>query len=186
MSEQITKYKKIDEYIESIQLDLKGLQDSKKSAILEVISAIQKTKANNKTIFVFGNGGSSSTASHFACDLIKFIKVKVMCLSDNVPSVLAIANDVSYEHIFIDQLKVFMEEGDVVIGFSGSGKSKNVVRALSYAKEMGTSIAITGFDGGLLPIDVDICLIVPSDNMQQIEDIHLMITHIIMTIIRGK
>ncbi len=182
----MSKYTEISGYIQAIHDTLEKLECNQKSELIEVISAIQKVKDKNKTIFVFGNGGSSATASHFACDLTKFIGVKVLCLSDNTPTVLAIANDRDYEHIFVDQLKLFMDEGDLTIGFSGSGNSKNVIEALKYATTSGrgTAIAVTGFDGGMLTVNTDICLIVPSDNMQQIEDVHLIITHLIMTILR--
>lgn len=184
MSKYMTKYMKIDEYIKSLQVTLVKLERTNKPELLEIITTIQKAKDNKKTIFLFGNGGSSSTASHFACDLTKFINIKAFCLSDNTPTVLAIANDKSYDYIFVDQLKLFMEDGDIAIGFSGSGNSENVIEALKYATVKGTAIAITGFDGGILTVNTDICLIVPSDNMQQIEDVHLMITHLIMTILR--
>ncbi len=182
----MSKYSEIDKYINSLQSTLTTLKCNQKPELLEIISVIQKAKECNKTIFVFGNGGSSATASHFACDLIKYLGVKVMCLSDNVPSILAISNDKSYDDIFVDQLKVFMDAGDVVIGFSGSGMSRNVLKAMEYAKDIGVTIGITGFDGGLLKLNTDICLIVPNDNMQQIEDVHLMITHLVMTVIKNN
>lgn len=182
----MSKYNSIDQYINSLQKTLTEVKCNQKPEIFEIISAIQKAKEYNKTIFVFGNGGSSATASHFACDLTKFIGVKVMCLSDNTPSVLAIANDKSYDDIFVEQLKIFMGSGDVVIGFSGSGMSKNVLKAFDYSRDIAVTIGITGFDGGLLKLNADICLIVPNNNIQQIEDIHLMITHLVMTVIRNQ
>lgn len=181
----MTKFREIDKYITSLQATLAKLKCNQKPELLEIISTIQKARDSGKTIFVFGNGGSSSTASHFACDLTKFIGVKVICLSDNTPSVLAIANDISYEDIFVEQLKIFMELGDVVIGFSGSGMSKNVLKTLEYAKNRGKTIGITGFDGGLMKLNTDICLIVPNDNMQQVEDVHLIITHLVMTVLKN-
>lgn len=181
----MTKFTEINKYIMSLQTTITKLKCDQKPELIEIISTIQKAKDNGKTIFVFGNGGSSATASHFVCDLTKFIGVKVICLSDNTPSVLAIANDISYEDIFLEQLKVFMEDGDVVIGFSGSGMSKNVLKALEYAKLRGKTIGITGFDGGLMKSNTDICLIVPNDNMQQIEDVHLMISHLVMSVLKN-
>lgn len=182
----MSKYNGMDKYITSLQSTLTTLKCEQKPEILEIIQAIQKAQSHYKSIFVFGNGGSSSTASHFACDLTKFTQAKVQCLSDNVPSILATANDKSYDDIFLDQLKIFMEEGDVAIGFSGSGMSKNVLKALDYAKSMGVTIGITGFDGGLMKLNTDVCLIVQNNNMQQIEDVHLMITHLIMTVMRDS
>ncbi len=182
----MSKYNCIDQYISGLQKTLTEVKCNQKPELFEIISAIQKAKECNKTVFVFGNGGSSATASHFACDLTKFIGVKVICLSDNVSSVLAIANDKSYDNIFIEQLKVFMTAGDVVIGFSGSGMSMNVLNAIDYAKGKAVTIGITGFDGGLLKLNTDICLIVPNNNMQQIEDVHLIITHLVMSVIRNQ
>ena len=98
---------------------------------------------HKRQIFVMGNGGSGTTASHFVCDINKGScfehekKFKVVCLNDNIPTILAYANDLSYDKIFVEQLKNFLNEGDIVIGISGSGNSENVLHAVSYAKEKG-------------------------------------------------
>ena len=125
----------------------------------EVIDLMLKAYDGNRQIFIFGNGGSGSTASHFACDINKGVSLhlkkrfRVICLNDNLPVVLAYANDLSYEDIFVEQLKNFLNPSDVVIGISG--------------------IACTS-------------LIVPSNDMQKVEDLHLVLVHIIMQILDSK
>jgi D-sedoheptulose 7-phosphate isomerase len=142
---------------------------------------------NEKQIFIMGNGGSGATASHFACDINKGCcmghdkKFKVLCLNDNIPTILAYANDLSYDKIYVEQLRNFLQPGDVVIGISGSGKSENVLQALSYAKENGAeTIGLTGFDGGKLARIADIPLVARSNDMQKIEDIHMIVIHMLM------
>lgn len=142
---------------------------------------------NEKHVFIMGNGGSGSTASHFACDVNKGScfalekKFKVICLNDNVPTILAYANDMSYSKVFVEQLKNFLQHGDVVIGISGSGNSENVLQAISYAKEKGAqTIGLTGFDGGKLAQIVDIPLVAAINDMQKVEDIHMIVVHMLM------
>lgn len=152
-----------------------------------VAGVIRQARDNGKQIFVFGNGGSGAAASHFACDLNKGATVrgvqrtKVICLNDNVPTILAYANDVSYADIFVEQLKNFLMPGDLVFGISGSGNSENVLKAISYAKEFkAETIGLTGFDGGRLAGLAQISLVVPSHDMQIVEDLHLVALHILM------
>lgn len=142
---------------------------------------------NGKQIFTMGNGGSGSTASHLVCDLNKGVsfnnsrKFRAICLNDNMPTLLAYANDVSYDYVFIEQLKNFMNEGDIVIGFSGSGNSENVLKAVEYANENGeVTVGFSGFDGGELAKIVNYSLIVPINDIQKCEDIHLILCHLIM------
>lgn len=138
-------------------------------------------------IFVMGNGGSGSTASHLACDINKGCcydlvnKFKMICLNDNMPTMLALANDISYEAVFEEQLKNFFNPGDVVIGISGSGNSENVLRAVRYAAAgKGLTIGWSGFGGGHLAKLVDLPLVVDSDDMQQVEDAHMIFAHMLM------
>ncbi|MCJ8502780.1 SIS domain-containing protein [Desulfatitalea alkaliphila] len=138
-------------------------------------------------IFVMGNGGSGATASHLACDINKGCcfdldrKFKMICLNDNMPTVLALANDVSYEAVFEEQLKNFLEPADLVIGISGSGNSPNVLRAIAYAAAHGgRTQGWCGFGGGNLAGLVDLALVVPSDDMQQVEDTHIIVAHMLM------
>jgi D-sedoheptulose 7-phosphate isomerase len=140
-----------------------------------------------KHIFIMGNGGSGSTASHFACDINKGCcfdleqKFKVICLNDNIPTMLAYANDLSYNKVFVEQLKNFLQPGDVVIGISGSGNSENILQAVSYAKERGAkTIGLTGFDGGKLAQIADIPLVASVNDMQKVEDVHMIVVHMLM------
>ncbi|MBI5664160.1 MAG: SIS domain-containing protein [Nitrospirae bacterium] len=142
---------------------------------------------NEKHVFIMGNGGSGSTASHFACDINKGScfnlekKFKVICLNDNVPTMLAYANDLSYSKVFVEQLKNFLQSDDVVIGISGSGNSENVVQAISYAKENGArTVGLTGFDGGRLSKIVDVRLVAGINDMQKVEDVHMIVVHMLM------
>lgn len=138
-------------------------------------------------IFVMGNGGSGSTASHFACDINKGCcleldkKFKMICLNDNMPTMLAFSNDLSYEAVFVEQMKNFFRPGDLVIGISGSGNSENVLRAIQYAGEHGgRTIGFSGFDGGKLAGMVDVPLVADVADMQKVEDMHMIFVHIIM------
>ncbi len=153
----------------------------------EIANAIISAYNAEKHIFIMGNGGSGATASHFACDINKGCclhlkkKFKVICLNDNIPTMLAYANDLSYSKVFVEQLKNFLQPDDVVIGISGSGNSENVLQAVSYAKEQGaTTIGLTGFDGGRLAGMVDIPLVVTIHDMQKVEDVHMIVVHILM------
>jgi D-sedoheptulose 7-phosphate isomerase len=142
---------------------------------------------SEKNVFIMGNGGSGSTASHFACDINKGCcfnvekKFKVICLNDNIPTMLAYANDLSYDKVFVEQLKNFLQPDDIVIGISGSGNSLNVLTAISYAKEKGAkTVGLTGFDGGKLAQIADIPLIANINDMQKVEDVHMIVVHMLM------
>lgn len=156
----------------------------------EMVSVLLNAYEHSRSVFVMGNGGSGSTASHFACDINKGVsfglerRFKVICLNDNVPSMMAYSNDVSYEAIFVEQLKNFLESVDVVIGISGSGNSENVLKAVEYARNKGArTIGLSGFGGGRLAKLVDVPVVVTSRDMQKVEDTHLIITHMIMQIV---
>jgi D-sedoheptulose 7-phosphate isomerase len=152
-----------------------------------MITALLAAYAEDRRIFIMGNGGSAMTASHFACDLNKGCSLgrdrrfKVICLNDSMSTILAYANDLSYEHVFFEQLKNFFMPGDVVIGISGSGNSPNVLRALEYANQQkGVTIGWCGFVGGRLGSLAKIPLVISSQDMQQIEDVHMIIAHAAM------
>lgn len=156
----------------------------------EVLNVLEEARFARRRIFICGNGGSASTAAHFECDFNKGVsydqevKYDFECLSDNVPMMMAIANDISYEDIFVVPLKNKLKKGDVVIGISGSGNSENVVRALTYANEMGaTTIAITGYDGGKMHKLAKHGIHIAVDNMQIAEDMHLVLDHLMMTVL---
>jgi len=148
---------------------------------------------DSRMIYLFGNGGSAALASHFACDLGKGTvngtgkRFRVLALTDSIPMITAWANDANYEDIFAEQLANFTKPHDVAFAISGSGNSPNVLRGLRTAKELGaTTIGLTGFAGGKLKELCDVCVIVPSDNMQVIEDLHLCVAHALFTVIRRK
>ena len=160
-------------------------------AITQVIDVLEETRERGKSVFVFGNGGSAATASHFACDLAKGAicfgkpRLKAFALTDHIPLLSAWANDSAYEHIFAEQLENFIQAGDIVIGISGSGNSANVLNGVRVAKNKGgITIGFIGFNGGKLKELVDIPVVVPIHNMEQAEDIHLLLGHIITTCLR--
>lgn len=176
-----------DKIYDYVNKEVELLNTMDKEVIEETINALLEAYESESTIYVFGNGGSASTASHMANDFNKGIsehtekKFRVCCLNDNVSTVLAIANDISYEDIFSFQLKNKMKPGDVVIGISGSGNSENVIRALKYAKTEGAkTIGWVGFDGGTVSKISDIVFHVPIHNMQIVEDFHLILNHLMM------
>jgi len=161
--------------------------------LAEVVDLMLTAYDQNQQIFICGNGGSGSTASHFACDINKGVSLglekrfKVICLNDNLPIILAYANDKSHDDIFTEQLKNFLAPKDLVIGISGSGNSRNVIKALQYSNEnRANSIALTGFDGGKLAGIAKTSLVVPIDDMQKVEDIHLILSHMIMQILYSE
>ena len=153
------------------------------------MNEIEQAYEREGTIYIFGNGGSASTASHYANDFNKGIseylekKFRFVCLNDNVPTLMAVANDIGYEEVFRFQLRGKVTANDLVIGISGSGNSKNVVNALEYAKENGArTMGIVGYDGGKCLKLADVSLFAPIMNMQVSEDIHMMFDHLMMSV----
>lgn len=177
------------QHLASLYLDrLRTLIDSfDLSAFDQMVDRILDAYQRRAHIFVMGNGGSGSTASHLACDINKGCcldldnKFKMMCLNDNMPTMLALANDISYEAVFEEQLKNFFNPGDLVIGISGSGNSENVLRAVRYASaNQGVTIGWSGFGGGKLAELVELPLVAASHDMQQVEDAHMIFAHMLM------
>jgi D-sedoheptulose 7-phosphate isomerase len=159
---------------------------------IEINSVLQDARETGKQIFAAGNGGSGAAASHMVCDFGKNTRqpgkkrLRAICLNDNVPSILAYANDEGYEVIFSEQLQALGQPGDVLIAISGSGNSTNILRAIETAHGLGMKvIGLTGFKGGRMKAVSDICLVVPSDSMEMIEDVHLIINHILAGLLRG-
>lgn len=153
-------------------------------SFIEMLTNAYEREAN---IFIFGNGGSAASAAHFACDINKGYsygkdrRFKVICLNDNIPTILAYANDMSYDIVFVEQLKNFMEKDDLVIGVSGSGNSVNVLNAIEYANKNGAkTFGISGYGGGRLKQISNKHLVIDSNDMQKIEDLHLIIMHCTM------
>jgi D-sedoheptulose 7-phosphate isomerase len=157
-----------------------------------IVGVLMQAYESNRMIYLFGNGGSAALASHFACDLGKGAangsgkRFQVLAFTDNVPLLTAWANDARYEDIFAEQLVNFVRPNDIAFAISGSGKSPNVLKALRVAREAGAfNIGLTGFHGGDMKHLCDLCLIIPSENMQIIEDLHLSVTHAIFTALRA-
>lgn len=162
------------------------LQHIDTDAISELVKLLLKARVEERMIFIFGNGGSASTASHVAGDFMKGISYgldkgfRVICLNDNVSGMLAISNDLTYEDIFIEQLKVFLKKDDVVIGISGSGNSANILRAIEYANSKGAvTVAFCGYKGGKVKDLARQIIHVPIQDMEVTEDIHIIIFHAI-------
>jgi len=159
---------------------------------IEINNVLQDARETGKQIFVIGNGGSAAAASHMVCDFGKNTRqpgknrMRAICLNDNVPSVMAYANDEGYDVIFSEQLLALGKAGDVLIAISGSGNSANILKALETARQMQIKvIGLTGFQGGKMKALTDICLVVSSDSMEMIEDVHLIINHILAGLLRG-
>ncbi|REK69579.1 SIS domain-containing protein [Paenibacillus paeoniae] len=158
-------------------------------AINDAMNLIFETYEAEKTIYIFGNGGSAATASHYQNDFNKGIseyvekKFNFLCLNDNMATLMAIANDIGYEEVFRFQLRGRIKPGDLVIAISGSGNSKNVINAVEYAKEQGNKIiGLTGYNGGKLKLLSDLSLHAPINSMQITEDVHMILDHLIMAI----
>jgi len=152
-----------------------------------LIDSMMDAYRKDKRVFVMGNGGSASTASHWVCDINKGCslnkekKFKMICLNDSISTMLAYANDLSYEDIFIEQLKNFFALGDVVIGISVSGNSLNVLKAIEYDKANGgITVGLCGYSGGRLYHMVDIPILAKIDDMQKVEDVHMIVVHMTM------
>ena len=181
---QIKDYLRIEkEVIEKLDID----------AVNDAINALVDTQENGNTVFVFGNGGSAAAASHMQNDFNKGLseyldkKFSFQCLNDNVATLMAIANDISYEDVFSFQLKGHLKPGDVVVAISGSGNSKNVIKAVEYARSCGNKIiGLTGFEGGKLKQLSDISLHAPINSMQVTEDIHMIYNHLMMSVLYGS
>ena len=157
----------------------------------EIWSIIEDARNSDRTVHLIGNGGSAGTPSHSAGDWSKELNLRTISHTDNVSSLTAWANDTDYSNIFVGQLSTFINSGDVVIGYSGSGNSKNVINGILFAKEKGCrTIAITGdykgMDGGKLGEIVDVSLVVPSQSMERIEDTQLIVNHIIKEAIKSN
>lgn len=174
-------------WIETYLSELKSVLDSlSRDDIRRIAEALLDAYERDAQIFVVGNGGSASTASHWACDLGKGTvvegkrRLRLISLTDNVAVMTAWSNDVSYADVFAEQLKNLVNPKDVVVGISASGNSENVLRAIRYAREVGaTTIGLSGFGGGKLAGLVDISLVVDSYDYGQVEDAHLIVDHVL-------
>ncbi|MCI4317540.1 MAG: SIS domain-containing protein [Thermoplasmata archaeon] len=161
--------------------------------VAHIVPILLKAREDGRTIYFFGNGGSASTASHFVCDIGKATiqgdrrRFRCVALVDSVETVTAWANDAEYASVFSEQLATLAVKGDVAVGISGSGNSPNVLRAMEVARRMGLpSIGLTGMGGGKLKGMVDLPVVVPSNSMQHIEDVHLLICHLLTAYLRDE
>ncbi len=181
-------------FVQKYIKDVKDVYSSvSEEEILNVIKIIDNARKNDKTIYIMGNGGSASNASHFVNGLTQGAnaegckRFRAIGLTDNIPNLLAYGNDYGFQHIFDEQLKNLLKKDDVVIGISGSGNSENVLNAIDYAKKHGaTTIGFCGFDGGKLKNIADYTIHVKSDCMEIVEDIHLSLTHLIACFFKNK
>lgn len=158
-----------------------------------IVPVLLRARADGRTIFFFGNGGSASTASHFVVDIGKATlrgdgkRFRCVALVDNVESLTAWANDTEYSRVFAEQLKGLAVPGDVAVGISGSGNSPNVLDAMRAARALDlATIGLTGMGGGKLKDLVDVPLVVPSNSMQHIEDVHLFVCHLLTAYLRDE
>lgn len=172
-----------------LKYEIETIQALNVEEINQALNLLREAFERESTIYIFGNGGSSATASHYQNDFNKGVsehtekKFNFLCLNDNVATVMAVANDIGFEEVFRFQLKGHLKSGDVVIAISGSGNSKNVINAVEYAKEQGSAIiGITGYNGGKLKPLADVSLHAPVNSMQITEDIHMIFDHLMMSV----
>src|ERR1051325_3399534 len=178
-------------YIADYLGGVKRLIDQVSDAKVERLTGLLvEAWANNRRVLLMGNGGSSATASHIVNDLQKCIQmesgkpIKALCLSDCTPLLMAWGNDTEYANVFAPQVECWAEPGDLVIAISGSGNSPNVLRAVEAANEKGaTTFGLAGYKGGKLAQIAKECLVVESDNMQQIEDLHMILLHLVFSLL---
>ena len=180
----------INSYLDNLKNTIDQLDQN---SLAEVVDAFLEVYNKGGNIYIFGNGGSAATASHIAGDFIKGAsyglekRFKMICLNDNPASMMAIANDIGYEDIFIEPLKNHISSKDLVIGISGSGNSENVVRAMNYAKSKNVkTISFCGYSGGKIKDIADISVHATVEDMEITEDIHLIAFHNIKQVIIRK
>ncbi len=161
--------------------------------ISKVMEILEQARVSGKCVYVCGNGGSAATSSHFAGDFNKGASKGLKkrhnfeALNDNIPMMMAVANDIGYDEIFVEPLKNKLKEGDILIAISGSGNSENVVRAAKYANQHGAvTVGLVGYDGGRLKNIVQNCIHINVNNMQIVEDLHMVMDHVMMFILSGN
>lgn len=174
----------LKKYLREISNIFERINTKEFTVFIEELLAAYERKSY---IFVCGNGGSASTASHFACDINKGVsfgknkRFKMISLNDNIPILLAYANDIAYDDIFVEQLKNLLAKDDLVIGISASGNSNNVLKAIEYAnKNGGKTFGICGFNGGKLRNLAQRAIAINSNDMQKVEDLHSIFLHCAM------
>lgn len=172
-----------------IELEREVLSKLDIDALNDAMQLIEEVYRNRKKVYVFGNGGSSATASHYQNDFNKGLsesletKFEFVCLNNDTATLMAIANDIGFEEVFRYQLQGRIREGDLVIALSGSGNSRNILNAVEYAKEQGNKvIGLTGIKGGKLRQIADVSLHVPVNSMQVTEDVHMFFDHLMVSV----
>lgn len=180
----------IREYLDRLISTLEGLP---MDAVETLSEMLYRAYSDGKQVFILGNGGSASTASHMAADLGKntigpnMRRFRIMSLNDNIPLLTALSNDLGYENVFAEQLQNLIQPGDVLIAISGSGKSPNVLRAMEYARSQSAEVAaLLGFDGGAASELADVTVLVDSSDYGVVEDAHLIINHILVEYFRER
>ncbi|MEY4460354.1 MAG: hypothetical protein RL429_343 [Bacteroidota bacterium] len=168
------------------QLLIETIEALDMTAVERLVEVFLDAHQRGAQIFTMGNGGSGASASHAAGDFLKGAsygldkRFKMICLNDNVPSMMAVANDIGWDDIFVEPLKNYLQPGDVVIGISGSGNSRNVLKAAEYAKSKGaTLVGMTGFKGGKLRELADLSIHSVAMDMEVAEDVHMAVFNMV-------
>lgn len=183
----------VDQY-QAYLAEIKHVIERQPLALIEAtVERLHLARVHQRQIFILGNGGSAATATHFACDLAKntvmagLPRLRVQTLNDNMALFSAYANDYGYETVFAEQLTNFVEAEDVVLAISASGNSPNVLKAVQVARACGAfTMGWSGYQGGKLAKLVDLALVIPSDAIEQIEDIQLMVCHMVTMGLRKR
>lgn len=180
----------VQSYLDRLRAAVDGLPRNRLGELGEMLYGAYR---NEKQVFTLGNGGSASTASHMAADIAKntigpnMRRFRVLSLNDNTAMLTALANDLGYEHVFREQLQNLIRAGDLLIAISASGNSPNVLNAIRYAQAQCAQVAgILGFGGGEASELVDVSIVVPSDHYGVVEDVHLIINHIIVDYFKSR
>ncbi len=188
--EQTTLSDRVATYLDEVERVVRSIS---RSDVRRVVERLFEAWRERRTVYIIGNGGSASTASHMMNDLNKMSTVagmprfRAIALTDNVPYMTAISNDIEYADVFVEQLKNLLLPGDVVIALSGSGNSENVVRAVRYARDVkATTIGLCGQPGSRLCEAADTVVTIPSKSICQQEDGHLILNHAIALALRDR
>ncbi len=175
----------LNQYSDTLKAALDTIDEKQFDGFLQRLRTVYK---NNRQVFIMGNGGSAATANHFVCDFGKNAvqdpakrRFRILSLSDNVEKITAFANDVAYEEVFTQQLINLLQPDDLVVAISASGNSPNIVHACRYAQERGNEVVgLSGFEGGQLKELADVSLNAPLDSYEQVEDMHLILLHMVV------
>ena len=180
----------VETYLDQLRVAVDCLPRDRLTRLGEVL---YRAYTNDKQVFTVGNGGSASTASHWAADIGKntigahMKRFRVISLNDNSAIMTALANDIGYEYVFSEQLQNLIHPGDVLVAISASGNSPNILKAIEYAQsQCAEVVAILGFQGGRAVEMADLSIVVPSNHYGIIEDVHLVINHIVVDYFKAK